>query len=49
MFKDEPTEYLTSFKRFLLEQSKKGDRAVAELLAEIERELLKRAEFCPSR
>lgn len=45
MFTEEPVEYLSTFKEFLLEeQSKKEDQTVAALIAEINRELLKRME-----
>ena len=43
MFTDEPVQYLFTFKKFLLEQqSKKEEPTVAALIAEINRELLKR-------
>jgi hypothetical protein len=43
MFTDEPDQYLSTFKEFLLEQqSKQEDSTVAALIAEINRELLKR-------
>jgi hypothetical protein len=46
MFTDEPVQYLSSFKDFLLEQqSKKEDPTVTALIAEIDRELLKRTEL----
>jgi hypothetical protein len=45
MFTDEPVQYLSMFKEFLIEQqSNKKEPAVAALIAEIDRELLKRAE-----
>jgi len=47
IFTDEPLQYLSSLKEFLLEhQSKRDEGTVAELIAEIDRELLKRAELC---
>ena len=43
MFNDDPKEYLIAFKDFLLaQQAENGDPAAAALIAEIERELLKR-------
>ena len=43
MFTHEPDKYLATFKDFLLEQqSKTEDPTVAALIAEINRELLKR-------
>ena len=46
MFTDEPDQYLSSFKEFLLEQqSKKEDPTVTALIAEINRELMKRTEL----
>ena len=48
MFADEPDQYLISFKNFLLAQrSGKEDPAAAALIAEIDRELLRRAEASP--
>ena len=48
MFRDEPVQYLSAFKEFLFEQqSKKQDPAAVALIAEIDRELLKRTELCP--
>jgi hypothetical protein len=45
MFTEEPVQYLSGFKEFLLEQqSKKEDQTIAALIAEINRELLKRKE-----
>jgi len=45
MFTDEPTQYLSAFKEFLLEQqSRKDDPAITALIAEITHELLKRTE-----
>lgn len=46
MFTDEPVQYLSAFKDFLLEQQskEKEDPTVAALIAEINRELLKRTE-----
>ena len=46
IFTDEPLQYLSSLKEFLLEQQSKRDRGTAaELIAEIDRELSKRAEL----
>ncbi|HME61864.1 MAG TPA: hypothetical protein VKH62_11500 [Candidatus Binatia bacterium] len=46
MFTDEPVQYLFTFKKFLLEQqSKKEEPTVAALIAEINRELLKRTVY----
>jgi hypothetical protein len=43
MFTDEPVQYLFTFKDFLLEQQLKNENpTVAALIAEINRELLKR-------
>ena len=43
MFNDDPKEYLIAFKDFLLaQQAENRDPAAAALIAEIERELLKR-------
>jgi hypothetical protein len=48
MFTDETVQYLCSFKDFLLEQqSKNEDPTVTALIAEINRELLKRTELSP--
>ena len=48
IFTDEPLQYLSSLKEFLLEQQSKRDRGTAaELIAEIDRELSKRAELSP--
>jgi len=48
IFTDEPLQYLSSLREFLLEHQSKGDEgAVAELIAEIDRELLKRLELSP--
>jgi hypothetical protein len=48
IFTDEPLQYLSSLREFLLEhQSKRDEGAVAELIAEIDRELLKRLELSP--
>ena len=45
MFAEEPTAYLFAFKEFLLQQQQKiDDPGVTALIAEIERELLKRPE-----
>jgi hypothetical protein len=45
MFTDEPDRYLSSLKDFLVEQqSKLNDPTVLALIAEIDRELLKRTE-----
>jgi hypothetical protein len=50
MFTEETTQYLSAFKEFLAEQqSKKDDPAIGELIAEINRELLKRMERGPVR
>ena len=43
MFTDEPIEYLSGFKEFLVEQqTKKDDPALSSLIAEIDIELWKR-------
>jgi hypothetical protein len=43
MFNEDPKEYLIAFKDFLLaQQAETGDPAAAALIAEIDRELLKR-------
>ena len=48
IFTDEPLQYLSSLKEFLLEQQFKRDGGTAaELIAEIDRELSKRAELSP--
>lgn len=45
MFTNEPDQYLSSLKDFLVEQQSKGnDPTVMALIAEIDRELLKRTE-----
>ena len=45
MFAEEPTAYLFAFKEFLLQQQQKIiDPGVQALIAEIDRELLKRPE-----
>ena len=44
MFKDEPIWYLSEFKEFLIEQlANKEEPSVTALIAEIDRELSKRA------
>jgi hypothetical protein len=44
MFTDEPIEYLSGFKEFLVEQqTKKDDPVLSSLIAEIDRELWKRS------
>ena len=49
IFTDEPLQYLSSLKEFLLEQQFKRDGGTAaELIAEIDRELSKRAELSPN-
>ena len=46
MFTGEPIQYLFTFKEFLLEQqSKKQEQMLAALIAEINRELLKRTVY----
>ena len=48
IFTDEPLQYLSSLKEFLLEQQSKRDGGTAaELIAEIDRELSKRAKLSP--
>ena len=48
IFTDEPLQYLSSLKELLLEQQFKRDGGTAaELIAEIDRELSKRAELSP--
>ena len=48
MLTEETTQYLSSFKEFLLaQQLKTKDPAIRELLEEVNRELLKRTERGP--
>ena len=50
MFTEEPTQYLSAFKEFLLEQQlKRDDPALTALIAEITREIVKRIERGPVR
>jgi hypothetical protein len=45
MFTDEPIQYLAGFREFLLEQQANNQEpAVTALIAEIDRELMKRAD-----